>query len=112
MAYELLHATHGCGYATEAGRALVTWASDAGYQRLTAGVWDWNLASRRVLDKLGFREWGRVQPDAVYGSSLLYVRELLNSVSVGTSTGTGPQLRRTARRRRQMPFRLRRRSAG
>ena len=75
LAYELLRAAHGCGYATEAGHAVVTWASEAGYRRLWAGVWDWNVASRRVLEKLGFREAGRVEPDSVYGYSLLTVRE-------------------------------------
>ena len=50
-------------------------ASEVGYRRLWAGVWDWNLASRRVLEKLGFRETGRVEPDSVYGHSLLTVRE-------------------------------------
>ena len=76
LAYELLRAAHGCGYATEAGRAVVTWASEAGYRRLWAGVWDWNVASRRVLEKLGFRETGPVEPHSVYGQSLLTVREL------------------------------------
>jgi [ribosomal protein S5]-alanine N-acetyltransferase len=71
----LLRAAHGCGYATEAGRAVVTWASEAGYRRLWAGVWDWNVASRRVLEKLGFRETDRVEPGSVYGHSLLTVRE-------------------------------------
>jgi RimJ/RimL family protein N-acetyltransferase len=47
LAYELLRAAHGCGYATEAGRAVVTWASDTGYHRLWAAVWDWNVPSRR-----------------------------------------------------------------
>ena len=61
LAYELLSAVHGCGYATEAGRAVVAWADEAGYRRLRAGVWDWNVASRRVLEKLGFREAGRVE---------------------------------------------------
>ena len=75
LAYELLRAAHGCGYATEAGRAVVTWADEAGYRRLWAGVWDWNVASRRVLEKLGFRETGRTEPGSVYGHSLLTVRE-------------------------------------
>jgi [ribosomal protein S5]-alanine N-acetyltransferase len=75
LAYELLRAAHGCGYATEAGRAVVTWADEAGYRRLWAGVWDWNVASWRVLEKLGFRETGRVEPSSVYGHSLLTVRE-------------------------------------
>lgn len=75
LAYELLGAAHGRGYATEAGRAVVAWASEARYRRLWAGVRDWNVASRRVLGKLGFRESGRVEPDAVYGDNLLTVRE-------------------------------------
>lgn len=75
LAYELLRAAHGWGYATEAGRAVVTWASEAGYRRLWATVRDWNVASRRVLEKLGFRETGRVECDAVHGDSLLTVRE-------------------------------------
>ena len=76
LAYELLHAAHGCGYATEAGQAVVTWAIEAGYPRLWAKVRDWNIASRRVLEKLGFHETGRVEADPVYGDSLLTVREL------------------------------------
>ncbi len=76
LAYELLATAHGRGYATEAGRAVVTWASQAGYGRLWASVRDWNVASRRVLEKLGFRETGRVEPDAVHGDSLLTVRDL------------------------------------
>ena len=75
LAFELLRAAHGCGFATEAGRAVVTWAGEAGYLRLWAGVWDWNLASRRVLEKLGFREVCRVEPHSVHGHSLLTVRD-------------------------------------
>jgi RimJ/RimL family protein N-acetyltransferase len=76
LAYELLRAVHGCGYATEAGRAVVNWVSEAGCPRLWATVWDWNVASRRVLEKLGFHETGRMDHDAVHGDSLLTVREL------------------------------------
>lgn len=76
LAYELLRAAHGRGYATEAGQAVVSWAGAAGHERLWAGVRDWNVASRRVLAKLGFRETGEVEPDAVHGDSLLTVREL------------------------------------
>jgi ribosomal-protein-alanine N-acetyltransferase len=76
LAFELLRSTHGHGYATEAARAVVAWAEAAGYRRVWAGVRSWNLASRRVLEKLGFRESGRVEPDAVHGDSLLTLREL------------------------------------
>lgn len=76
LAYELLRAAQKVGYATEAGAAIVAWASMAGYRRLRAGVWDWNTASRRVLEKLGFREVGRGEPESVHGYTLLAVKDL------------------------------------
>jgi RimJ/RimL family protein N-acetyltransferase len=69
LAYELLQRVHGAGYATEAARAVVEWAAEAGYRRLRAGVWAWNTASRRVLQKLAF-----VETDPNDGGSLLMVR--------------------------------------
>ena len=75
LAYELLRAAHGRGYATEAARAVVAWAGVAGYRRLWAEVWDWNAAARRGLEKLGFREAGRAGPGSAHGYSLLTVRE-------------------------------------
>jgi RimJ/RimL family protein N-acetyltransferase len=94
LAYELLRAAHGHGYATEAGRAVVTWAAEAGYARLWARVRVWNAASRRVLEKLGFHETGRVERDALDGDSLLTVRELRSAsgryTSSGITSGTRP----------------------
>lgn len=75
LAFELLQAVHGRGYATEAGGAVVRWANAAGYRRLWASVWDWNAASRRVLEKLGFRDTGQVIAESEHGRSLLTVRE-------------------------------------
>jgi [ribosomal protein S5]-alanine N-acetyltransferase len=75
LVYELLRAAHGRGYATEAARAVVNWVGEAGYRRLWAGVRDWNVASRRVLEKLGFRATDRVEPDPIHGDSLLTVRD-------------------------------------
>lgn len=75
LAFELLRAAHGFGYATEAARAVVAWADEAGYRRLWAGVRDWNVASRRVLAKLGFRESGEVETDPIHGDSLMTVRD-------------------------------------
>lgn len=75
LAFELLRAAHGCGYASEAGRAVVARVNEMGYERLWAPVRDWNVASRRVLEKLGFRETGQVERDAVHGDTLLTVRE-------------------------------------
>src|SRR5689334_10436929 len=70
LAYELVRAAHGHGYATEASRAVVAWAREAGYRRLWAGVWDWNTVSRRILHKLEFRETGRVEPHSEHGHTL------------------------------------------
>lgn len=75
LAFELLRAVHNRGYATEAGHAVVAWADEAGYRRLWASVWDWNVASRRVLEKLGFRDAGHLNAESVHGRSLLTVRE-------------------------------------
>lgn len=76
LAYELLRRAQGAGYATEAAQAVVTWAAEAGYRRLWAGVRVWNAASRRVLEKLGFVETGEVESDPTYGDSLLTTRTL------------------------------------
>lgn len=70
LAYELLRRTWGQGYATEAGSAVLGWARESGYRRLWATVRDWNVASLRVLAKLGFVESGRVDADEVHGDSL------------------------------------------
>ena len=76
LGFELLAATRDQGYATEAGRAVVAWSRQADYPRLWATVWDWNIASRRVLEKLGFHETGRVERTSVHGQSLLTVLDL------------------------------------
>jgi len=76
LAFELLRAAQGRGYATEAGRAVIAWARDAGYPGLWATVWDWNVASRRVLAMLGFHETGAVTSESVHGRSLLTFRQL------------------------------------
>lgn len=71
LAYELLRDHWGRGYATEAAEAVLAWARSAGIRMLWAGVRDWNVASRRVLAKLGFVETGRVEADPVHGDSLI-----------------------------------------
>jgi RimJ/RimL family protein N-acetyltransferase len=64
LAYELLRRAHGMGYATEAARAVVAAATDAGIARLWATVGAWNAPSLHVLDKLGFVR-DRTEPDGV-----------------------------------------------
>lgn len=73
LAFELLAAHHGRGYATEAATAVLAAAEAAGQRRVWATVWEWNTASRRVLAKLGFTESGRAEPGP-HGANILMVR--------------------------------------
>jgi RimJ/RimL family protein N-acetyltransferase len=75
LAFELLRRFWGQGYATEAGRAVLDWARSSGYHRVWATVWEWNSASRRVLDKLGFTEVERSE-DTTHGTNLVTMRQL------------------------------------
>ncbi|HEY8302478.1 MAG TPA: GNAT family protein [Jatrophihabitans sp.] len=52
----------GCGYGTEATRLVVDHALDsAGLHRLSLGVYEFNPRARRVYEKCGFREEGRLR---------------------------------------------------
>ena len=55
IAYELLRAFHGHGYATEAARAVVAAAFATGRRRIWSTVRTWNTPSLNVLEKLGFQ---------------------------------------------------------
>lgn len=87
LVFELLRSAHGFGYATEAAQSVVGWADAAGYRRLWAGVWDWNIASRRVLAKLGFHEVAHVGTDSEHGRSLLTVRDIGSAGPTAPGTG-------------------------
>ena len=54
IAYELFKCVHGKGYATEAALTIVGAAGATGRKRLWATVGSWNIASFRVLEKIGF----------------------------------------------------------
>ena len=75
LAFELLRRVWREGYATEASLAVLDWARSSGYERLWATVWEWNIASRRVLAKVGFTE-ERKELDAVHGNNLFTTRRL------------------------------------
>jgi RimJ/RimL family protein N-acetyltransferase len=70
IAYELFRRAHGNGYATEAARAILSAAQDTGRTRLWATVRAWNLASFRVLQKIGFVNSGKVDLDSERGDSV------------------------------------------
>jgi RimJ/RimL family protein N-acetyltransferase len=74
LAFELLRRVWGQGYATEASWAVLDWARSSGYDRVSATVWEWNTASRRVLAKLGFTETDA--EDTVHGTNVFTTRRL------------------------------------
>jgi [ribosomal protein S5]-alanine N-acetyltransferase len=76
LAYELLRRFWGQGYATEASWAVLEWARSSGYDRVSATVWDWNVASRRVLAKLGFTETEHREAHPIHGTSLRTTKQL------------------------------------
>lgn len=80
LAYELLRRAQRFGYATEAARAVLDWAAEAGYRRVWAGVRKWNGASLRVLQRLGFVDIGQDELDADYGDSVVTTRTFPGSV--------------------------------
>lgn len=80
IAYELFARVHGHGYATEAARAVLAAAIDTGRTRLWATVRDWNHASFRVLDKLGFERTDRIDTDE-FGMSVWCTRSLAHADS-------------------------------
>ena len=66
MGYCLTDAAWGNGYATEAARALLQWAFDAlDLNRVQAETDTRNVASARVLEKLGFVREGTLREDCV-----------------------------------------------
>ena len=66
LGYCLDDAAWGHGYATEAGHALLEWAFETlDLNRVQAETDTRNVASARVLEKLGFRREGTLREDCV-----------------------------------------------
>lgn len=66
LGYCLTEAAWGHGYATEAARALLTWAFDTlDLNRVQAETDTRNAASARVLEKLGFVREGTLRQDCI-----------------------------------------------
>jgi RimJ/RimL family protein N-acetyltransferase len=74
IAYELLRRFHGHGYATEAAESLVAAAAATGRHRLWSPVRPWNVASLRVLEKIGFHVDRTIPDDR--GDVVYLVRDL------------------------------------
>jgi [ribosomal protein S5]-alanine N-acetyltransferase len=69
IAFELLRAHQGEGFATEAAFAVLDAARATGRSRLWATVREWNAPSFNVLAKLGFCDSGRRTIDPVHGNT-------------------------------------------
>lgn len=66
MGYVLARAAWGQGYATEAARAVLDWAfGTLDLNRVQAETDTRNLASARVLEKLGFQREGTLRQDCI-----------------------------------------------
>ncbi len=61
LGYWIARPYWGQGFATEAGRAVISAARTLGHKKLVAGHFLDNPASGKVLHKLGFRTTGRVE---------------------------------------------------
>ena len=81
IAFELFRSHHGRGYATEAGKAVVTAAIRSGRERLWSTVRVWNRPSLRVLEKLQFVGARKISPDTERGDLLWWTRQLRSSDS-------------------------------
>ena len=65
LGYELTQKVWGRGLATEASRACLRYAFEkAGLERVIAGADTLNGASLRVIEKLGMRPVGNINPNA------------------------------------------------
>lgn len=79
LGYWIGAAHWGRGFATEAVLAIVEYGfSEADLERIQAGVYDWNVASSRVLTKAHFEYEGRMSrhafKDGQFVDVLLYAR--------------------------------------
>lgn len=71
LGYCLTEAAWGRGYATEAARALLGWGFDAlDLNRVQAEADTRNVASARVLEKLGFVREGTLREDCIVGGDV------------------------------------------
>jgi RimJ/RimL family protein N-acetyltransferase len=75
LAYAFVRDAWGQGFATEAARAVVEWATGMGLTRLGACALNENVASQHVLKKVGMRLTGRrANPQ---GDLVLYELDIL-----------------------------------
>jgi RimJ/RimL family protein N-acetyltransferase len=66
----------GRGYATEAGAACINYAfGELGFDRVVSICTAQNVASKRVMEKLGFRVWRELHDEKLGLDLLLHVRE-------------------------------------
>jgi RimJ/RimL family protein N-acetyltransferase len=85
LIYGVHPARWGCGYATEAASAVLSYAlENLALPKVRADVDEPNIASVRVLEKLGMRRTGR---EVVNGHPLLYFEKVRSALPFGFSNG-------------------------
>jgi RimJ/RimL family protein N-acetyltransferase len=87
LAYAFVRSAWGHGVATEAARAVLAWGSAAGVTRVVSCVLASNIASQRVLEKVGMARIGeRPTPE---GTLLLYAtRQVANGGTFAITPGS------------------------
>lgn len=59
----------GFGFATEAVRAVLRELRDMGFRKVTAGFFEENIASFRVMEKLGMKQTSQVEEETYRGTT-------------------------------------------
>lgn len=68
------------GYTTEAVRAVINELWEMGFRRITAGYFEGNEASRRVMEKCGMKRSGEEETDEYRGKTLrCFICEILRN---------------------------------
>jgi RimJ/RimL family protein N-acetyltransferase len=92
LGYWIATPLHNQGFATEAAHAVVQWGFETlGLHKVTVGCFEANVASRRVIEKLGFRFVGREEEHAFTGGRWLH--HLRFEITVGEWSDTARTLR-------------------
>lgn len=81
----------GRGYATEAVRAVLTELREMGFRRVTAGFFEENAASRRVMEKCGMRLTDRRDEEEYRGERHACRYCEIDLREGGTQPGASPQ---------------------
>jgi [ribosomal protein S5]-alanine N-acetyltransferase len=90
LGYWIAPSLHGQGFMTEAATAVTSWAFERlGLHKVTVSCFEGNEGSRRVIEKMGFRYYGRQEEDVWRdGRWYAHLRYELTATEWGDATRT------------------------